>query len=221
MPQRITFPALVEAARATPPDVALVLGSGLGMLADRLTEAQSVPFADVPGLAGTSVAGHKGCVTLGHWAGRRVLLFEGRVHRYEGHAWRTVLEPAHLAQRLGARVLILTNAAGGIHEALAPGTLMALRDHIDLTHPCAWRQAVSSPYSPRLRELLMRAAERCDIAPLAGTYAQVTGPCYETPAEIRALRAWGADAVGMSTAREAAAAYDIGMECAALSCITN
>src|SRR5262249_15312082 len=154
MPQRIPFPALVHAARATPPDVAVVLGSGLGMLAERLSDAQSVPFADVPGLAGTSVAGHKGCVTLGHWAGRRVLLFEGRVHRYEGHVWHTVLEPAHLAQRLGAPKLVLTNAAGGIHEALAPGTLMALREHIDLTQPCAWRQPASNPYSPRLRDLL-------------------------------------------------------------------
>ena len=182
-------------------------------------------FAEIPGLPAASVAGHRGCLTLGDWEGQRVLLFEGRIHFYEGHSWRDVLVPIHTAAFLGARILVLTNAAGGIHDLLTPGSLMVVRDHIDWSQPQCWRlpgPGPSSPYSLRLRTLLGRAA----AAALGGTlfegvYAMVTGPCYETPAEIRALQRWGADAVGMSTAREIQAGHDAGLECAALSCIAN
>src|SRR5262249_41542105 len=211
------------------PDVALVLGSGMSDVARRLQRARSVPFADVPGLGVTSVAGHRGCVTLGEWAGKRVLLFEGRLHYYEGHPWRNVVMPVQTAAFLGARVLLLTNAAGGIHDDLAPGSLMAIRDHIEWTRPCCWRlpgpgalgEPRPSPYSPRLLELLLQASHELGIELYQGIYTALTGPCYETPAEIRALKVWGADAVGMSTAREIQAGCDAGMECAALSCITN
>jgi purine-nucleoside phosphorylase len=166
---------------------------------------------------------------LGDWAGRRTLVFQGRLHYYEGHSWEGVVGPIHAAHALGARVLILTNAAGGIHDALVPGSLMAIRDHIEWTRPGCWKipgpgglgPARPSPYSPRLVELLEEAAHALGMDLLRGVYASVTGPSYETPAEIRALKAWGADAVGMSTAREAQAGYELGMECAALSCITN
>jgi purine-nucleoside phosphorylase len=175
------------------------------------------------------VEGHRGRVSLGEWAGKRVLVFEGRLHYYEGHPWERVVLPVRTAASLGARVLLLTNAAGGIHEALGPGSLMAIRDHIEWTRPYAWRlpgpggtgPARASPYAGRLLDLLARAAGPVGIELRQGIYAAVTGPCYETPAEIRALRACGAGAVGMSTAREIQAGCEAGMECAAVSCITN
>ncbi len=117
---------------------------------------------------------------------------------------------------------VLTNAAGGIADHLTPGSLMCLSDHLDCTRPCWWRLPRSeTPYSPRLRTLLARAAQEAQVPLASGVYAAVTGPCYETPAEVRALKSWGADAVGMSTAREVEAAVAAGMECAAVSCITN
>ncbi|MCI0463250.1 MAG: purine-nucleoside phosphorylase [Gemmataceae bacterium] len=223
-----TFTDLVEAARTAPPEAALVLGSGMSSLARGLTEALSIPFGSVPGLTDTSVAGHRGRITLGEWAGRLVLVFAGRLHFYEGHPWERVTLPVRTARALGARVLLLTNAAGGIHEALAPSSLMALRDHLDWTRPYAWRLPGGalgpprpSPYSPRLLELLTRAARASSVELHQGVYAAVTGPSYETPAEIRALKACGADAVGMSTAREVEAGHEMGLECAAVSCITN
>src|SRR5438093_2897197 len=149
---------LMAVARRDPPEVALVLGSGLSTVAQRLQSVFSVPFEDIPGLAGTTVSGHKGCLALGTWAGRRLLMFEGRLHYYEGHSWSTVLLPVQLAHQLGAHILLLTNAAGGIHDALEPGSFMILRDHIEWTLPGAWRQPGPgalgpprpSPYSPRL-----------------------------------------------------------------------
>jgi purine-nucleoside phosphorylase len=201
----------------------------MSAIAQRLERARSVPFADVPGLGTTSVAGHRGCITFGEWAGKRVLIFEGRLHFYEGHPWRSVTLGVQTARFLGAKVLLLTNAAGGIHDALVPGSLMAIRDHIEWTRPRAWMlpgpgalgASRLSPYSPRLVSLLTQAAGDLGMDLRQGIYAAVTGPCYETPAEIRALKTWGADAVGMSTAREIQAGADAGMECAALSCITN
>jgi purine-nucleoside phosphorylase len=223
------FRAFTEAARQPPPNVALVLGSGMSHLARRVQVAARVPFADVPGLTAPTVAGHGGCLTLGDWAGKRVLLFEGRLHYYEGHPWERVARPVQVAHALGAHVLLMTNAAGGIHESLGPGSLMAIRDHIEWTRPYCWRHPGPSglgperpsPYSGRLRELLLQAAKGLGIELHEGIYAALTGPCYETPAEIRALRAWGADAVGMSTAREVQQGFELGMACAAVSCITN
>lgn len=208
------------------PQVALILGSGLGTLAQRIHVYRSLPFSDIAGLEVCSVPGHRGCVTLGEWGGKTVLAFEGRLHHYEGHAWRTVALPVQIAAFLGARGLLLTNAAGGIHEALTPGTLMAIDDHLDWTSVAGWRsraaeQKRSSPYAARLLEALDSAADHLGVPLHRGLYAAVTGPCYETPAEIRALHACGADAVGMSTAREAEAACAAGLECAAVSCITN
>ncbi len=225
----MSYAALVEVCRAEPPELVLVLGSGLGAVARRVGRELAVPFGDVPGLRAASVAGHKGQLALGHWAGRRLLLFEGRLHSYEGHSWEDVVRPIRLAASWGVRVAVLTNAAGGIADGLVPGSLMALRDHLDVTRPWFWRHPGPgglgpprpSPYSPRLRELLQQAAGEQGIELPQGVYAAVTGPSYETPAEIRALRAWGADAVGMSTAREVEAGVQSGLECAALSCITN
>jgi purine-nucleoside phosphorylase len=215
------FRALAAAAWEAAPEAAVVLGSGLGGAALRLRRPQTVQFGEVPGMLDASVRGHAGRLALGEWAGRRVLVFEGRLHYYEGHPWRTVCFPVHVAAQLGARCLVLANAAGGIHPALAPGSLMVIRDHIDWTRPCFWRQPRASPYSPRLATALIGEARTLGMVLHEGIYAAVTGPSYETPAEIRALRLSGADAVGMSTAREADAGHDLGIECAAVSCITN
>jgi purine-nucleoside phosphorylase len=223
------FAVLAAACREAAPHAAVVLGSGMGGAARRLRPLHAVPFADVEGLAPTSVAGHAGRLTLGEWAGRRVLLFEGRPHRYEGCSLDDVVRPVRLAASLGAPRVVLTNAAGGIAEGLGPGCLMAVRDHIEWTYPYAWRRPGPgglggprpSPYSPQLLGLLARAAADNAMSLPQGVYAALTGPCYETPAEIRALRAWGADVVGMSTAREAQAAADAGLDCAAVSLVTN
>jgi purine-nucleoside phosphorylase len=223
------FAALAQAARASPPEAALVLGSGLAPVAQRVLPSCQVGFADVPGLPPATVAGHRGRVLLGDWCGRRVLIFEGRAHFYEGHAWREVTVAVRVAASLGAGVLLLTCAAGGIRDDLGPGSLLAIRDHIEWTRPFCWREPGPGglgplrvpPYAPRLLGLLGEAAVAAGVGLAGGIYATVSGPCYDTPAEIRALRAWGADAVGMSTAREAQAAADAGMECAAVACITN
>jgi len=229
MTATLSFQDLAKAAHDAAAEVAVVLGSGLSDLALRLEGASSVPFADVPGLGPSTVAGHRGTITLGQWAGKCLLMFAGRLHFYEGHSWRAVTLSVEIAKFLGARVLLLTNAAGGIHDALVPGSLMAIRDHIEWTWPRAWLQpgpgalgpSRPSPYSSRLITGLQQAAKGLDFQLHQGVYASVTGPCYETPAEIRALRSCGADAVGMSTAREIQVGYDAGLECAALSCITN
>jgi purine-nucleoside phosphorylase len=220
-----TFAELVALARAKPPLAGVVLGSGLGPLVDRVNPLRSVPFAAVPGLEATSVVGHRGRLVLGDWAGQRVLVFDGRLHYYECGDWQRVAAPVHTARSLGARIWLTTNAAGGIHEALLPGHLMVLSRHLEWTRPGCWRPAADidpgSPYSPKLRQRLHEAGKQRGIELHEGVYAAVTGPCYETPAEIRALRNCGADAVGMSTAREVQTAHDLGLECAAISLITN
>jgi len=218
------FHEFTEAARRRPPRVALILGSGLGDLAKRMQGAIALPYGQVPDMETPSIPGHRGALMLGAWAGQTVLVFAGRLHAYEGHPWRRVVQPVHVARVLGAETLLVTNAAGGIRVDLGAGDLMAIRDHIEWTRPDCWRRtetALPSPYAPRLIEQLQEAAARLGRPLPTGVYAQVTGPSYETPAEIRALRAWGADAVGMSTAREVQAGADLGMPCAAVSCITN
>jgi purine-nucleoside phosphorylase len=168
------------------------------------------------------VAGHRGCLTLGEWAGRRVLLGEGRLHYYEGHPWEVVVRPIQLAAELGARIALLTNAAGGIRGDLGPGSLMPVRDHLEWNRPFPWRMSArTTPYSPRLIDVIRKAGKTTGMDLTPGVYAAVTGPSYETPSEIRALCAAGADAVGMSTSREVLAGVETGMECAAVSLITN
>lgn len=222
------YDGLREECQARPPSFAIVLGSGMGPVIERLSVVGSVPFGEVPALPSAGVGGHKGCLTLGDWQGQRVLVFEGRIHFYEGHSWETARLPVRIAHALGARTLILTNAAGGIRDDLDPGCLMILRDHVTWTHPYCWRGEGEplgpprpSPYAAHLRQQLHEASQRSGVDAKEGVYAQLTGPCYETPAEIRALRTWGADAVGMSTAHEAMCAHELGMECAAISGITN
>jgi purine-nucleoside phosphorylase len=222
------FARFVDAARAQPAYAAVVLGSGLASVAKRVAPIESIGFGELPGFARSSVAGHNGRLILGCLLGRTLLVFEGRLHYYENHSWESVLAPVRLAARLGVKHLFLLNAAGGIHEALTPGSVIAITDHIEWTRRYCWRNldatargTTSSPYSPRLLSCLARAARDIDLVLHLGKYGAVTGPSYETPAEIRALKRWGADAVGMSTAREISTAHELGLECAALSCITN
>jgi len=212
------FTEFAQIAHGLAPQSAIVLGSGLGGVTTGFVEVASVSFADVPGLVQTTVQGHKGRIAVGHWNGTPTMVFHGRMHFYEGHSQEAVTAPVRIAADLGVKRLILTNAAGGIQASLDPGALMAIRGHIKIIGPEAWRTlaagtAVNTPYSP---QLLARMPSL-----IAGVYAALTGPCYETPAEIRAFARCGFDAVGMSTALEAEAAAELGMEVAAISCITN
>ena len=224
-----SFAVLAEAARRSPPQVALVLGSGMSNVLRDLRVECAVPFGDIPGLTATSVVGHSGTLTLADWAGKRVLVFGGRLHFYEGHPWEAVVRPIEVAAALGISALFLTNAAGGIHDACNPGGFMAITDHLEWTRPYCWRQPGPggvgpdrpSPYASRLVKLLVQTGADLGVPVQQGIYAALTGPSYETPSEIRALKTWGADAVGMSTAREIQRGADLGLECGALSLITN
>lgn len=208
------FAAVRASAAALRPRWAVVFGSGLAGAAADFTPSAAAPYADVPGLVPPTVAGHKGQLAVGTWAGVPAVVFFGRMHFYEGHPWDRVTRTIHLAAELGAERVVLTNAAGGVRADLNPGDLMAIRGHLTLLDRDGWKKPpTEAPYSPRFLDLL------ADLP--AGTYAALTGPCYETPAEIRALAAMGADAVGMSTAKEAEAAAGLGLEVAAISTITN
>lgn len=220
------FGEFARAAAQVKPRTAVVLGSGLAGATSAFVERASVAFGDVPGLVPPTVHGHGGRLLVGEWAGAPALLFAGRVHFYEGHRWDVVTGTVRTAAELGATRLVLTNAAGGIHAALVPGELMALTGHLKLLNGDAWRtlagnDAVARPYSAALLDAALAHERAAGRELVAGVYAALTGPSYETPAEIRALAACGADAVGMSTAMEAEDAVRLGLEVAALSCVTN
>jgi purine-nucleoside phosphorylase len=217
MSEPSAFEGFEASCRALRPEVFIILGSGMGPLVERVALAATVSFANVPDLASSSVVGHRGRLLLGRWSGQTVLVAEGRLHFYEGHSWEVVVRPIRLAAQFGVRAAVLTNAAGGIRDDLGPGSLLPLRDQIEWNQPWSWRERRPSPYS---QGLLKRIVEGGGVSP-PGVYAAVSGPSYETPAEIRALRAVGADAVGMSTSREARAGVEAGLEVAALSLITN
>lgn len=209
--------------RAFAPKAGIILGSGLGTVVDSLPSTGRISFTEVPGFAAPTVHGHAGQVLAVQWGGVPVVAFRGRMHFYEGHPWSRCVGTVRLAARLGVRTMLLTNAAGGLHPELNPGDLMVIRSHLPLLDAEAWKQVaesglVASPYTPRHVTALQTLAEP---KLLAGVYAGLTGPTYETPAEIRALAAMGADAVGMSTVMEAMTAAELGMDVAAISCITN
>jgi len=223
------FDALRKLALQWRPIAAIVLGSGLNSITDDWPLLHTIPFSGLPGLAAATVAGHKGLLCLHEFAGQSVLVFQGRPHFYEGHSWEAVERPIRLAHELGARRLILTNASGGIGPKQNAGTLMSVRDHIAANRPHWWLlpgpggigPTRPAPYSSELRTMVRRVAESVGIELSEGIYACVTGPLYETPAEVRALKAIGADAVGMSTVHEAETAAALGMEVAAISCVAN
>jgi purine-nucleoside phosphorylase len=214
------------------PDVAIVLGSGLGDFAGTLTDAVSIPYGDLPHWPASRVIGHDGRLVAGSLGGRRVAALSGRAHFYEGHDLRTVTFATRVIARLGVKVLILTNAAGGVNVALTPGMLMVMDDHINLlgTNPLVGPNEdafgvrfpdMSEVYSKRLRRIADEVAAAQGLRIGHGVYVAVHGPSYETPAEIRFLRTIGADAVGMSTVPEAIVARHMGVEVLGISCITN
>jgi purine-nucleoside phosphorylase len=219
-------------AGSVAPDVAIVLGSGLGEFANRLQDAVAAPYGDLPHWPASKIIGHEGRLVVGTLGGRRVAALSGRAHYYEGHDLRTVTFAARVMARLGVKVLILTNAAGGINVKLTPGTLMVIDDHINLlgSNPLVGANEdafgvrfpdMTEVYSRRLRGVADAVAREQGLPIGHGVYVAVHGPSYETPAEIRFLRTIGADAVGMSTVPEAIVARHMGVEVLGISCISN
>ncbi len=208
--------------------VAVVLGSGLGAFASTLSEPTELPYAQIPHFPHSGVEGHAGRLVGGQIAGEPVLVLQGRVHAYEGHSANAIVFAVRTLAALGIRALVLTNAAGAIRQGLQPGEFVLLSDHINLSglNPAAGPPLGNAPrffdmtdaYSPRLRALAQQAS---GSALAEGVYLSVLGPSFETPAEIRAFRALGADLVGMSTALETIAARQAGVEVLGISCVTN
>jgi purine-nucleoside phosphorylase len=215
-----------------PPQIGLVLGSGLGGYADKLTGAARVDYGDIPGFPRSHVVGHKGCLVVGERAGAHVIAMQGRVHMYEGHSAATVAFPARVLVSLGAKVVIITNAAGGLDPTWPPGTLMLIRDHIDLLRDHALRGPnddrlgprfpdMTHAYAPELRALVKEAAAAHAVTLTEGVYVAMPGPTYETPAEVKMLQTLGADATGMSTVPEVVACRHMGARVIGISCISN
>lgn len=237
-PATRTLPADLHAAVAAVrlqtdlvPDMALVLGSGLGALADVAEDAVVIPTPEIPGYPRSTVPGHAGRLVFGRLEGRAVVFVQGRVHLYEGHDHRAVAFPIRLAHALGVQRLLVTNAAGGINPHFAPGTLMFITDHINFAfaNPLAGPHDgagprfpdMSAPYDPDWLDRAERVALDAGLATRRGVYAWVSGPSYETKAEVQALGRMGADAVGMSTVPEVLQARYFGLPVLGLSTITN
>ena len=224
--------AAVRARSPLVPEIGIVLGSGLGGLADDLADTVSIPFADLPGWPAATAPGHAGRLLLGRLDGRPVVMLQGRFHLYEGNDPGLVVQPVLLFARLGARAVLLTNAAGGLDPSFGPGTLMVIRDHINLTghNPLTGPNAdvvgprfpdLTEAWSRALRARLHAAAATEGVELAEGVYVGLTGPNYETPAEVRMLAALGGHAVGMSTVLECVAARWAGLEVAGVSLVTN
>jgi purine-nucleoside phosphorylase len=214
------------------PRVGLVLGSGLGDFADSIDKLVKIPYRDLPHMAASEVAGHAGNFCFGEVAGTPVVCMQGRVHLYEGHSVDKVVHGARTMARLGARCVLLTNAAGGLEPTWAAGDLMVVTDHLNLTgaSPLVGPEDetlgprfpdMTDAYDPALRDWLLGAGRDAGIDLREGVYAGLLGPQYETPAEVRMIRALGAQAVGMSTVLEVIALRHMGVRVGALSCITN
>lgn len=214
------------------PEIGLVLGSGLGVMAEEIEEAQAIPYGEIPHFPVSTVEGHAGELVVGKLEGRRVITMKGRFHYYEGYELEQVTYPIRVMQALGVKKLIVTNAAGGINTDYKAGDLMLIRDHINYT----FRNPLMGPndkelgerfpdmseaYSSRLREVAKEVAAMQGLSVREGVYIGLAGPSYETPAEIRALRVLGADAVGMSTVPEVIVARHAGIEVLGISCISN
>lgn len=222
----------IRSFKTPPPSIGIILGSGLGAFADSLPGAQRIPYRDIPGFAETTVPGHSGTLVLGEYQAIPLIVLKGRFHYYEGHDMPTVTLPTRVLVSLGIKILIVTNAAGGINPNFQPGDLMLLTDHLNLmgVNPLRGPNFVqwgprfpdqSSVYQRSLRDLAQVCAGELQFQVQQGVYAGLSGPTYETPAEIRMLRALGADAVGMSTVPEAVVANHMGCKVLGISCISN
>ncbi|HIU74587.1 MAG TPA: purine-nucleoside phosphorylase [Candidatus Pelethocola excrementipullorum] len=214
------------------PEVALILGSGLGDYADEMQVEESLEYSDIGGFPISTVAGHEGRFLFGYVKGVPVVAMQGRVHFYEGYPMSDVVLPVRLMGLLGAKNLILTNAAGGVNVNFQPGDLMMITDHITTAVPSPLIGPnldelgtrfpdMSEVYDKGLRKMIKQASKNTGVPIQEGVYMQFTGPNYESPAEIRMCRTWGGDAAGMSTACEAMAARHMGLRVCGISCITN
>jgi len=214
------------------PEVALILGSGLGEYAEEIEVAATIDYKDIEGFPVSTVAGHKGRFIFGYVNKVPVVIMQGRVHYYEGYPMTDVVLPTRLMGLMGAKILFLTNASGGVNKEFKPGDFMLLKDHIATNVPSPLIGAnigelgtrfpdMSDIYRKELRAVIKEAAEEEGIEMQEGVYLQLTGPAYESPAEVQMCRILGADAVGMSTACEAVAANHMGMKVCGISCITN
>ena len=213
------------------PVAGLVLGSGLSGLADRFDDVRRVEYGDIPGFPVPTVVGHPGVLVAGTLAGRPAVALAGRFHMYEGHAATLAGFPARVFAALGAEIMFVSNAAGGIRRSFRPGDLMVIADHVNLTgrnpligpvEPEDLRfPDMSEPYDADLRDALHRAGKRAGIALVDGVYGWALGPSYETPAEVRMFERLGLDAIGMSTVPEVITARAMGMRVAGVSCVTN
>jgi purine-nucleoside phosphorylase len=224
--------AAVRARSDLVPEIGIVLGSGLGGLAAELDDALAMPFADLPGWPAATAPGHEGRLLLGRLGGRPVVMLQGRFHLYEGNDPGLVVQPVLLFRRLGARAVLLTNAAGGLDPTFEPGTLMLVTDHINLTghNPLLGPNAdsigprfpdLTEAWSPRLRAQLAAAAAAERVIVAEGIYVGLVGPSYETPAEVRLYASLGGQAIGMSTVLECIAARWAGLEVCGISLVTN
>ncbi len=214
------------------PEIALVLGSGLGDYADTLENSVKIPYRDIPNFPQPTVEGHAGAFVFGKKQGKPVVVAQGRVHYYEGLPMQEITLPIRVLAAMGVKTLVLTNAAGGVNLSYEPGTLMLIADHINFSgaNPLIGPNLekfgprfpdVSDLYTAELREKIKTRAAQANIPLAEGVYLMCSGPNYETPAEIRAFRVLGADAVGMSTVPEALVAGHSGMQVVGVSCITN
>ena len=223
---------VIRARISVEPRIALVLGSGLGSFADDFEESVAIPYEDIPGFVRSTAQGHAGRLVIGKIENVPVLAMQGRVHYYEGYSLEEVTFPVRTFGLLGVKTLVLTNAAGGINVQLTQGALMVISDHVNLMGVNPLRGPnderfgprfpdMSAVYSPELQELVVDEARAIGVEVRRGIYGGLSGPSYETPAEIHLLRALGADAVGMSTVPEAIVARHMGLEVLGISCITN
>ena len=214
------------------PEVALILGSGLGALADEIDIKAVLDYRDIDGFPQSTVPGHKGRFVFGYMDGVPVVIMQGRVHYYEGYQMQDVVLPTRLMKLMGAKILILTNASGGINENFSPGDFMLITDHISslVPNPLVGENIgelgvrfpdMSEVYNHELNDKIRASAKALGIDLKEGVYIQTTGPSYESPAEIRMFKSLGADAVGMSTVVEAIAANHAGMKICGISCVTN
>ncbi len=222
----------IRAKTSVVPQVGLILGSGLGGFADTFEQPTAIEYGDIPHFPRSHVVGHKGRLVLGSRAGTTCVAMQGRVHMYEGHTAATAAFPARVLVALGAKVIIVTNAAGGLNPTWMPGTLMLIRDHIDLLRDHALRGPnddrlgprfpdMTQAYAPELRALVKNVAASAGISLQEGVYVAMPGPTYETPAEVKMLQGLGADATGMSTVPEVCVARHMGARVIGISCITN
>ncbi|MGI6127827.1 MAG: purine-nucleoside phosphorylase [Planifilum sp.] len=233
MKERIRQAAeMIQEQSALRPRVGLILGSGLGILAEEIEGAVAIPYEEIPHFPVSTVEGHVGRLVLGELEGQRVVAMQGRFHLYEGYPLESVTFPIRVMKRLGVETALITNAAGGINESFQPGDLMLIRDHINFMfrNPLVGPNDpelgerfpdMSEAYDAELRRLARRVAGELGIDLKEGVYAAMLGPSYETPAEIRMLRAVGGDAVGMSTVPEVIVARHAGIRVLGLSCISN